>query len=142
MKNSNSKASLDIYKKNKRIFIPIDNQKYIFVIVAIIYEFSYTETKSQPNYSCLNFFPIWLLISVSKWKVCNTLLHLQDFQQVNLTWPTNNIFHYQVNCHSYSLMWAGTCICLTPNNWPQVGTSIYIMNHRELLILVGPEAEH
>lgn len=52
MKNSNSKASLDIYKKNKRIFIPIDNQKYIFVIVAIIYEFSYTETKSLPIYLC------------------------------------------------------------------------------------------
>lgn len=38
-------------------------------------------------------------------------------------------------------MWAG--ICLTPNKWPQVGTSIYIMNHSELLILdgLGLEAE-
>lgn len=56
--------------------------------------------KQNPNKCiCLNFSRVWLVlhIFVSKWKVCNNPLHLQDCQQVNLTWPTNNIFHYQVN---------------------------------------------
>lgn len=91
-KFSNNKASLDIYK-NKSIFIPIDYQKHIFVIVAIIPGIRICLFWNKCI--CLNFSRVWLVlhIFVSKWKVCNNPLHLQDCQQVNLTWPTNNIFH-------------------------------------------------